>query len=180
MIIARKKRKTNLAEYILYMWQVEDLIRGFGFNIEKIDADYISQFKVDEKQHVEIKAWYNNLLLMMEKEQIQKSGHLQMVKNLVNDLNEFHLKLIETAKDPIYSGLFLQTQPLITEFRTKLKQSEANDTEVCLNGLYSLMMLRLQKKEIHQSTTLSFQQFGKLLGHLSARFLQFEKGVFEF
>ena len=27
MLIAREKRKSNVAEYILYMWQVEDLLR---------------------------------------------------------------------------------------------------------------------------------------------------------
>ena len=32
MIIARQKRKENIAEYLLYMWQVEDLIRANKFD----------------------------------------------------------------------------------------------------------------------------------------------------
>ena len=36
MIIASKKRKENIAEYILYMWQIEDMIRANDFDISKI------------------------------------------------------------------------------------------------------------------------------------------------
>ena len=34
MIIARQKRKENIAEYLLYMWQVEDLIRANKFDMD--------------------------------------------------------------------------------------------------------------------------------------------------
>ena len=34
MIIARRKRKENIAEYLLYMWQVEDLIRANNFDMD--------------------------------------------------------------------------------------------------------------------------------------------------
>lgn len=180
MIIAKEKRKANIAEYILYMWQIEDLIRGFDFDINKIDTEYISRFNVDKALLTGIRDWYNNLLMMMEKEHIQNAGHLQFLQNLVNDLNEFHLKLIETGSDPVYTGLFLQVQPLINEFTSKTNSKNTNDVDICLNGLYSLMLMRLKKTEINQSTTLSLQNFGKLIGHLSARYLQFEKGDFEF
>lgn len=36
MIIADRLKNTNRAEYLLYMWQVEDLIRAFQFNSERI------------------------------------------------------------------------------------------------------------------------------------------------
>ena len=37
MFIARQKRKENIAEYLLYMWQMEDLVRSFKCDIEAID-----------------------------------------------------------------------------------------------------------------------------------------------
>lgn len=37
MIIARQKRKENIAEYLLYMWQVEDLIRANKFDMDSIN-----------------------------------------------------------------------------------------------------------------------------------------------
>lgn len=179
MIIAKEKRKTNIAEYILYMWQTEDLIRAYGFNIDRIEKEYISRFQGDDKLKQEIRDWYNNLLLMMEKEHIRQKGHLQFLKNLINDLNDFHLKLIESGKDPQYSVLFQQTQSLISEFAKKAGNENASDVETCLSGLYSLMLLRLQKKEISQLTLLSIQSFGKLMAHMSVRYKQFEEGDLE-
>ena len=58
MIIARELRKKNIAEYILYMWQIEDLIRAYDFNIELIDKNLISKFKKSDEILREIKNWY--------------------------------------------------------------------------------------------------------------------------
>jgi len=179
MIIAKAKRKTNIAEYILYMWQVEDLIRAYNFDIEKIKTEYISKFEVDEQLKAEIAEWYNNLLVGMIKEHIQTTGHLQFIKNLMNDLNEFHLKMIETNADGSYYELVHQAESSLSEFRIKAKSENISDVETCFNGLYQLILLRLQKKEINEATLSSIQRFGKLMGHLSARYLQFENDEFE-
>ena len=45
MIIARKKRKENIAEYILYMWQIEDIIRANNLNITKIENNIIQKWE---------------------------------------------------------------------------------------------------------------------------------------
>ena len=44
MIIARRKRKENIAEYLLYMWQVEDLIRANQFDLDSIRRTVIAQY----------------------------------------------------------------------------------------------------------------------------------------
>ena len=41
MYIASKKRKENIAEYLLYMWQIEDLIRAYGLDIDRIRQNVI-------------------------------------------------------------------------------------------------------------------------------------------
>lgn len=41
MIIASQKRKENIAEYLLYMWQIEDMIRANGLDMDKITANII-------------------------------------------------------------------------------------------------------------------------------------------
>lgn len=48
MIIAQQKRKENIAEYLLYMWQVEDLIRAYNFDIDKIEANIISGYAISD------------------------------------------------------------------------------------------------------------------------------------
>ena len=37
MIIAQQKRKENIAEYLLYLWQVEDLLRACHLDIDTVD-----------------------------------------------------------------------------------------------------------------------------------------------
>ena len=50
MYIAQELRKKNIAEYILYMWQVEDTIRAFGCQLSRIRREYIEQFDYTDEQ----------------------------------------------------------------------------------------------------------------------------------
>ena len=77
MFTAKQKRKENIAEYILYLFQVEDLIRACDLDMEIIDKQLVPQYKTDTNTSTEISAWYKNLVLMMKKEGIQQKGHLQ-------------------------------------------------------------------------------------------------------
>lgn len=180
MLIAQEKRKTNIAEYILYMWQVEDLLRACSFKAEVIGSKLVSRFNADEKSSQEIKAWYNNLAVMMEKEHIQVKGHLQVITNLVNDLNEFHLKLIETQADEEYLRLYSLNRDMINEFILKSGTSVKNEVEACLNALYGVLLLKLKNNEISPLTKNTVEGFGRMIGHLSARYIQFENDDFEF
>ena len=44
MIIASQKKKENIAEYLLYMWQIEDIIRAYGLDIEQIQKHIINSY----------------------------------------------------------------------------------------------------------------------------------------
>ena len=180
MLIAQEKRKTNIAEYILYMWQVEDLLRACLFSPELIQSKLVSRFAADEKTSIEIAAWYYNLAIAMEKEHILEKGHLQVITNLVNDLNEFHLKLIETHADGEYLRLYRMNSDAISEFILKSGKSVENEVEDCLNALYGVVLLKLKNAEISFLTQNTIEGFGRMIGHLSARYIQFENDDFEF
>lgn len=180
MLIAQDKRKTNIAEYILYMWQVEDLLRACSFNPELIEAKLVKRFNADEKTSRQIAAWYKNLAVAMEKEHVQEKGHLQAITNLVNDLNEFHLKLIETQVDQQYVQLYEMNKSSLSEFIRRAEGSVQNEVEACLNALYGILMLRLKNAEITPDTKSTVEGFGHMIGHLSARYIQFENDDFEF
>ncbi|MBR4572880.1 MAG: DUF4924 family protein, partial [Prevotella sp.] len=61
MFISQQLRKTNIAEYLLYMWQTEDIIRAYGFDLSRIKREYISRFDLSEEQRDEMTDWYGNL-----------------------------------------------------------------------------------------------------------------------
>lgn len=48
---SQREKKSNIAEYILYMWQVEDMLRGLGLDINRVKNELIARFQVDEKRH---------------------------------------------------------------------------------------------------------------------------------
>jgi hypothetical protein len=54
MFIATQKKKENIAEYVLYMWQIEDIIRAYKFDIEAIKANIIAAFKLPQDQEKEL------------------------------------------------------------------------------------------------------------------------------
>lgn len=180
MLVAQEKRKTNIAEYILYMWQVEDLLRACSFDSEKIEQQLVSRFNADENTGKEIAVWYNNLAKMMEKEHVREKGHVQAIVNLVNDLNEFHRKVLEIQNDQEYIRLYRLTRDAISDFMQRSGMTDENEVEACLNALYGVMLLKLKNAKISQLTVKTVEGFGHLIGHLSARYIQFENDDFEF
>lgn len=178
MIIAKEKKKNNIAEYILYMWQVEDLIRANQFDIDLIQENVISRFPQPKAIQLEIRGWYQSLIEMMKNEKIEKQGHFLFIKNTLSELNEFHQRYLD-ASNPKYKELYDLASPNIQEFQLKLSSPQVNEIEVCFNGLYALLMLRLQQKEITKETTEAMSTFSNMLAYLSIKFKQYENGALE-
>ena len=79
MFIANELRKTNIAEYLLYMWQVEDTIRAFDCSISRIRREYIERFDYTDEQKEDEADWFGNLIRMMNQEGCREQGHLQII-----------------------------------------------------------------------------------------------------
>lgn len=178
MLTAQQKRKENIAEYILYLYQVEDLIRAFQFDLTNIENQLVAQYQVDDETRKKISDWYKNLVLMMEKEGIKENGHLQFLTNLINDLNEFHLKLVKDAINKEYITEFQSISGLITELNLK-SNSVKNDLQTSLDAIYGYLILKIQKKEITVETTEAIKRLTSWLSLLSKLFKDFESGDLE-
>jgi hypothetical protein len=178
MLIAQQKRKENLAEYILYFYQVEDLIRAFKLDMQLINENLVERYHADEAVKPEISAWYENLTAMMEKEGKQEKGHLQFLTNLVNDLYEFHLRLMHTEADPMYVSVFKAVAGLVNELKQKNPAVE-NDVQVAIDGVYGYLLLKIQKKEITPETREAVKRLSQWLANLSKLFKDFESGDLE-
>ena len=177
MIIAKQKRKENIAEYLLYMWQIEDLIRASNFDIEQIQKNIINQFDQPEEVRMQMRDWYQNLMAMMERENVKEHGHIQVLHNLLEDVNDLHIALLRTPSQIQYNSLFFSTVSYLTELRAKEKASpEVSDVELALNALYGILLLRLQKREITAGTQAAMAQIGKWIAVLSAKYKENEAG----
>ena len=171
MFISRQLRKDNIAEYVLYMWQVEDIIRAFGCNISNIRKDYISRFDYTEEQKEEMVDWYANLIRMINQEGCRQGGHLQINKIVVQQMTELHELLVKSPKFPFYSAEYYKVLPFIVELRSK-GDKDLSEVETCLNALYGTMLLRLQNKELTTNTANAVKEITTFLGMLSDYYKQ--------
>ncbi len=167
MIIASQKRKENIAEYLLYMWQVEDVIRANGLDIDKIEKSIIDRFTLDESQRNQMIEWYESLIDMMRREDVVESGHLQLNKNVIIALVDLHLRVMSDARFAEYSAAFYKTLPFIVELRAKAGEAKVGEIETCFNAMYGVLMMRLQGKEMSKETLTAIGQISQFLGLLS-------------
>ncbi len=178
MIIAQEKKKTNIIEYLIYMFQIEDIIRSYQFNFEDIKKNIIQQFSAQESMIEEISVWYQGLILQMKEEQIKDKGHLQFIKNHIADLDDLHRYLIQ-KQNTEYLQYYSWAKSHIAELQAKNTQQTISETETCLNGLYGYILLKLQKREISKSTQESIENISKLMAKLNQFYFKIEKGELE-
>ena len=166
MFIAQELRKNSIAEYLLYMWQVEDIIRAYGCSLSRIRKEYIDSFELDDEQKEEELDWWGNLVRMMNQEGCREQGHLQINKIIVQDLTELYAQLLQSSKFPFYNTEYYKVLPFIVELRNR-GDKDLTEIETCLNALYGVMMLRLQHKDISPDTKHAIDEITTFLGMLS-------------
>lgn len=176
MIIAQQKRKENIIEYLLYMWQVEDIIRACNLEIKPIEKHIISKFDVDADTQLEIRDWYLELIQKMKDQGITKKGHLEELYDVMNELNFLHHTLLNVQNDKKYNQLFATAEPNIELLRKKSPETAMNFVENCLTGVYGLLVLRLKKKQVSESTEAAINTISALLAYLAAKYKQIKRG----
>ena len=167
MFIAQELRKSNIAEYLLYMWQVEDVIRAFGCSLSRIRKEYVERFEYNDEQKEELTDWYGNLIRMMNQEDCREQGHLQINKVVMQQLKELHIQLLESTQFPFYNAEYYKVLPFVVELRNHGANKDENEVETCFNALYGTMLLRLQKKEITPNTQVAVKEITTFIGMLS-------------
>ena len=176
MFISRELRKKNIAEYLLYMWQVEDLLRANELSMEKIRTTLVEPYGLDDTKSVELYQWYENLADMMRQEGIKEKGHLQINKNVIINLTDLHLRLLKSPKVPFYSAAYYKALPFIVEFRTKSDGRDKTELENCFDALYMMWLMKLQKREMNEETLKATSEISKFISMLSLYFKEEEEG----
>jgi len=170
MLISQKLKESNIAEYILYMWQVEDSIRALNHDIEQIDRIIIRNYDHPSNVKREIRNWYEQVIRMMVREDIRDQGHLKLTTDIIRELSSLHQSLLQENSDEQYKTLMGKALPFINEFQEKSGANGKGVIETCMNGLYALLLLRLQKKKVNQDTKEAMESFRNLISYLSAKY----------
>ena len=180
MFTVSAKKKENIAEYLLYMWQIEDIIRACNLDIERINTEIIGAYtQLDETQRKELYEWYESLIDMMRSEGVAQKGHLQLNKNVIIDLTDLHLRLLKSPREPFYTAAFYKALPYIVELRAKAQGAQVGEIETCFNALYGILMLRLQQREVSADTLKAMKDITAFMTLLAEKYRLDKAGELE-
>jgi hypothetical protein len=180
MLIARQKKKENIAEYIIYMYQVEDMMRACNLDIEIVKKEIISKYSQPKEVVDEITYWYDNIIALMRNQKIEKKGHLQEITNVVADLYDLHLQLLRSPLHPDYKFAYQEAAPVIGQSIAVCKKEGASEIEVCFEMLYLILLLRLQHKDINKDTEYAVGKISRLIAILSSKYKRNEDEGLDF
>ena len=141
-----RSKHDNIAEYILYIWQMEDYLRAFP-------------------EHADATPELHELNEMMHREGITESGHLQLAQIALGELEDLSEQLLNA--DALYRAAMFRLQPSLNLLKAKTDRPTMSDIEACLTLLYQIMLLRLQKREITPETADVQQRATQVLQFLS-------------
>ena len=178
MFISRQLKQQNIAEYLIYMWQVEDLIRAYKCDLETIRQQLVARYPTE--QQAELAQWYEDLIEMMRREEVMQQGHLQINRNVITWLTDLHLQLLASSKFPYYNAAYYKALPFIVELRAKGANKEEPELEICFEALYGILLLKLQKKEVSEETKKAQEAITTMLSMLSTYYIEDKKGELEF
>lgn len=171
MFIAKSIREKSVVEYLLYMWQMEDLIRAYGCSLTRIRREYIDRFDYTDQQKDEEEDWFGDLIRIMNQEGKREKGHLAINEVLLQDLGDLHVRLLQSTRFPFYSAEYYRVLPFIVELRQK-GDKEIGEVETCLNALYGVMLLRMRQKPISPETAHAIKAITTFLGMLSDYYIK--------
>lgn len=146
-----RSKKENIAEYILYLWQMEDYLRAFP-------------------QHANATPELQEINEMMHREGIMDGGHLALANNALEEMEDLHAQILN--EEALYRAAIMQLQPSLNLLKAKTDRPTMSDIEACLTLLYQIMMLRLQKKDISKQTADVQKQATMLLQFLSRTYYE--------
>jgi hypothetical protein len=74
MLVAQQKQQENIAEYVLYLFQIEDLIRSLNFDIDRIMESVVRPSLPDRSFEGQYRKWYTELIQEMKRSNLIKKG----------------------------------------------------------------------------------------------------------
>ena len=177
MDIAQSKRKENIAEYILYLWQIEDLLRALQFSPEAIYSQLVAPRQIEEEQKHVYLLWYMDIVNLLKKEDKEESGHLEHTLHLIGDMHNLHMQLMQNPVGEHYRVTFARLAPQLPMLRTLVKKEDVCDTEICFRALYAAMLYRIKgDKKRAEAINDTIELVSPVVAELAAMYGKVERG----
>ncbi len=177
MDIAQTKRRENIAEYILYLWQIEDLLRAMQFSPEAIFSTLIAPRQdLSEEQKPAFLIWYMDLATLLKQEGKEEKGHLEHTLHLIADLHNLHLQLLKLPLGEHYRQTVARLEPELPRLRAVIGNPGMSDTELCFRALYAAMLYRIKGEGEKTAVTDTIEFISPVVAELAALYGKVERG----
>lgn len=177
MDIALAKRRENVAEYILYLWQLEDLLRALQFSPEAVFSTLIAPRKdLTEEQKPAFLMWYMDIANLLHEEGKDEKGHLEHTLHLIADLHNLHLQLMKLPAGKHYRETWARLEPELPGLRAVLGNPGMSDTELCFRALYAAMLYRIKGQGDHAAVADTLEVISPVIAELTAMYHKVERG----
>ena len=178
MDIAQAKRRENIAEYILYLWQLEDLLRALQFSPEAIWSQLVAGRSEADEEHKQLCfLWYMDIVDLLRREGKEQKGHLDHTLHLIADLNDLHLQLLKLPAGEHYRTTFARLEPSLPELRVLAGEGvSGGDIELCFRALYAAMLYRIKGQGTRSAVTDTIELVSPVVAELAAMHKKVERG----
>ena len=175
MTIAERKYAENIAEYIIYMWQMQDLLRAVNMDVESLDS-FLRSFLPSEEKIQEEKTWFQGLAKSMKRSGAEEKGNVEEVQEVISELNLLHTTLNTLLRDEEYIAANERAKENLDAYRERTNGKALSEVEAYLTALYGLMILRLRKQEISEETKDAMKTFSDVMVLLALQYNKMKKG----
>lgn len=168
MDIAQRLRKENISEYILYLWQIEDLLRALQFSPEAIYSQLVSPRGVDPQTAQTMFLWYMDIANLLRQEDKEQNGHLEHTLHLIADMQNLHLQLLDLPAGEQYRARVRQLSPYLPQLREKTGRDDIGDIELCMRALYAAVLYKIKgdRQQVVEEVINNVSPVINLLSHI--------------
>ncbi len=175
MDTAQALRKSNIAEYILYIWQLEDMFRALQFSPEAIYSQMVAPRNLDAQSKEVVLAWYMDIVELLRKEYKEDKGHIEHTMHLVADLNNLHLQLMKLPIGARYRTLYARLEEVLPDLRA-IFGSDISDIELSFRALYATILYRIKGEAGKGAVADTIEYISPVVAELASIYGKSERG----
>lgn len=173
MTTAEEKRHQHIVEYMIYVWQMEDLVRAVGMDLGTLRGHLSSAYSGDRLE--EELAWFGELIRTMRSEGKVGSGHISTLDEVMIELTYLHRTLLDVLKDGEYAEAVEAAAPHMEALASR-GEAGRNEVEAMLVALYGWLVLRMAGKDVSPETEESLAVIRDWANLLGGRYIRMRAG----
>lgn len=170
---ASEKREQHVVEYLLYEWQMEDLVRAVDFDLSALRLHLSAAYQGDRLEAELV--WFANLMRDLRREDKGRKGHRSSLDELMIELTYLHRTLMDVLKDEEYASAVEAAQPHLSAMEAR-GEAGKSEVESMLIALYGWLVLRMSGKTVTAETQESLDVIRDWANALAARYIRMRNG----